>query len=85
MLIQRPVRVGNGHMSESLVLTVTNLVQVAQVAVPMETVAEGEGESVCDFSLEEVSDDQVLIDALPVDLPVIGQPPLRVIAWVADM
>lgn len=62
-------------MSESLVLTVTNLVQVAQVAVPMETVAEGEGESVCDFSLEEVSDDQLLIDALPVDLPVIGQPP----------
>ena len=62
-------------MSESLVLTVTNLVQVAQVAVPMETVAEGEGESVCDFSLEEVSDDQLLIDAPPVDLPVIGQPP----------
>lgn len=62
-------------MSESLVLTVTNLVQVAQVAVSMETVAEGEGESICDFSIEEVSDDQLLIDALPVDLPVIGQPP----------
>lgn len=61
-------------MSESPVLTVTNLVQVAQVAVSMETVAEGESESACDFSLEEISDDPLPIDALPVDLPVIGQP-----------